>query len=62
MRSVTRVFAQIREGARTPEEIAVRSGVSISKVNEVLSFLTKFGLVDAVGGIYKASDDIADLP
>ena len=62
MGNVTKVFAQIEASARTPREIAERSGVGISKVNEVLKFLEEFGLVESDGRRFKASDDVSALP
>ena len=62
MGNVTKVFEQIEEKARTPEEIAEKSGVSISKVKEVLDFLNEFGLVETEGRRVKVSDDIRALP
>ena len=59
---ITKVFAQIKSSARTPREIAERSGVSITKVNEVLKFLEEFGLVESNGRRFKASRDITALP
>jgi len=59
---VTRVFAQIDVIARTPKEIADRSGVGISKVIEVLDFLTEFGIVEGDGRKFRASGDIRALP
>jgi len=59
---VTRVFAQIDVIARTPSEIADRSGVGISKVIEVLDFLTEFGIVEVEGRKFRASGDIRALP
>ena len=59
---VTRVFAQIDVIARTPREIADRSGVGISKVIEVLDFLTEYGLVELEGRKFRASGDMRALP
>jgi len=62
MRIVTEVFALIDESALTPREIAVKSGVKISKVIEVLTFLKEFGLVEAEGRRFTVADDVAALP
>lgn len=62
MAIVSRVFAQILTRARTPEEIAEVSGVSISKVREVLAFLKEFGFIDEEGRRVKVVDEIAVSP
>ena len=61
MGSVAKVFAQIEEKALTPKEIVVETGVSLSKVKEVLAFLKAYGFLEAQGPRVRIVREIAVL-